>query len=205
MGKGPEQLWAIDDNGALLENAYGSSVGGTVGINIPQGTVLKNPDGEILTMISVFRERRPPAAPDGYTIIEAFEFQPRGASFDPYITVTINFDAMLGLTGLESDRPAIAVYNRDTGEWTFLEGTIDYERHEISFKVSHFSIYAIMADVGYPSTPAATNFSYLHWLLIIAVWAAGFNIMLLVWKRRRHRSSELVEVSEPTKVNPSRK
>jgi len=195
MGKGPEQLWGIDENGALLENAYGSSVGGTVGINIPQGTVLKNPEGGILGLISVLREGRPPAPPDGYAIIEAFEFQPRGATFDPYITITINFDAMLGRTDLESNRPLIAVYDPDTDAWTFLEGTIDYERHEISFKVSHFSIYAIMADAVYPSTPAATNFSYLHWLLIIAVWSAGFNIMLLAWKRRRRRHDEQTEAA----------
>jgi hypothetical protein len=201
MGKGPEQLWAIDDNGALLENASGSSVGGTVGINIPKGTVLKNPDGEILTIISVFREGRHPAPPDGYAIIEAFEFQPRGASFDPYITITINFDAMLGRIDLESSRPLIAVYDPDTDDWTFLEGTIDYERHEISFKVSHFSIYAIMAEVE-PIT-VISQFNYLNWLLVAIVWAAALLLILLLLKRRR--GSELVEVSEPTEVTPSRK
>lgn len=195
MGKGPEQLWAIDDNGALLENAYGSSVGGTVGINIPQGTILKNPDGEILTMISVFREGRPPAPPHGYTVIEAFEFQPRGASFDPYITLTINFDAMLGRTDLLSDRPLIALYDSDTGGWTFLAGTVDYEKHEITFNVTHFSVFAIMAEVE-PSIASSTSPRH-NWILVAALWGAVLLLILLIVRRRRRIQAEPVEADTP--------
>lgn len=191
MVKGPEMLWSIDENGATLDNVYGSSVGGTISINIPQGTVLKNADGEILTMIAVSRAARPPALPDGYTIIEAFEFQPRGASFDPYITLTINFDAMLGRTDLLSDQPLIAVYSPDAGEWIFLEGTIDYDRNEISFNVSHFSIYAIMAEVE-PSTAPATS-AHPNWILFAILWTAVLLLVILIGIRRRRIQAEPVE------------
>ena len=191
MGKGPERLWGIDENGAPLDNVYGSSVGGTVSINIPQGTVLKNPDGEILTMIAVSRAVRPSAPPNGYAIIESFEFQPGGASFDPYITLTINFDAMLVRTDLLSDRPLIAVYDPVTSEWTFLEGTIDYEKHEISFKVSHFSVYAIMAEVV-PSAASATS-AHPNWILFAILWTAVLLLVILIGIRRRRIQAEPVE------------
>jgi len=169
-----------------VEDVYSSSIDGAISIYIPQGTIMKGPDGGMVTLISTSLPHPYPTPPKGYAIVEAFEFQPTDATFDPAINITVNTN---------QSTPSIASYNPANNEWTFLEGVIDLDRHEITFNVNHFSIYAILAYVGYPPTPASTHFSYLTWIPVIVLWFAAFFFMFLAWKRH-HRLAESNEPAE---------
>jgi hypothetical protein len=137
--------------GTALDNFW--AVSDDITIYIPKFTQMKGPDG---TRILEFGAEQidPPAAPEGYQVLAAFQFDPSGATFDPGISINIKFDPDDVPAG---KTPVIAYYNEATGEWEFIEGTITGDGQAV-FTLTHCSIYGVLVQAAPapPATPTAT-------------------------------------------------
>jgi len=141
----------LDSSGVLQQSVSVSSADGSIGIYLPAGTRALDGDGDPLSGISVDTVD-PPPAPDGCTILAAFDFNPDGAVFDPGIQITINFDpAEVG----EGEIVTIAFYDEDADVWVFIMGNINADG-SATFIVDHFTVFALMAKSESSAAPAET-------------------------------------------------
>lgn len=140
---------AVNFWGTALEDIW--AVFGDVSVFIPEYTKLEGPDGGRLTGFNAQKISDPPAAPEGYEVLAAFNFDPDGATFDPAISINIKFDAEDVASG---ETPVIAYYNETTGEWEFIEGTI--EDGQAVFSMTHCSIYGVLSPAAPAPQPTPT-------------------------------------------------
>ena len=136
-GTSLDNFWAISDD---------------ITIYIPEYTEMKGPDGKRLTELTAEEVDAPPAPPEGYQVLAAFDFDPDGATFDPGITINIKFDPDDVAAG---QTVVIAYYNETTGEWQFIEGTVTEDGQAV-FVMEHCSIFGVLASVSAAPQPTPT-------------------------------------------------
>jgi hypothetical protein len=120
-----------------------------------------------------------PPVPEGYFLIQAFDFGPDGTIFSSALQITLAYDLSQLPTGQE---PVVAYYDEAAGIWRFIMGDVDTVAGTITFSIAHFSTYALM---GHSATPAV------HEGIALWVWIViGFVILLslvliigLMWRR----------------------
>ena len=119
----------------------GKSSDGKASVTIPKGTTANDAAGEALRRgdVSVIsRTALPAAAPSGVSYVGyAYNFGPTGATFNPAIEISIEFD----LTKFEGKTPVIYVY--EAGAWKALETTV--VGNKATAKVTHFSTFVLFA------------------------------------------------------------
>jgi len=126
----------------------------------------------------------PPA--DCHIIGLAYDFGPEGATFDPPLSITLEYDPALCPEGVAEENLVIAYYDVEMGKWVDLgHVVVDKETHRITAQVSHFTVFAILGKAALTSPSAP-----LSWWLITLIVAAiliilGLGVYLLI---RRGRS-----------------
>ena len=59
---------------------------------------------------------------------------------------------------MSAENIVIAVLDEETGEWSFISGTVDAESNTITFSINDFTIYGVIAAPAAPTaTPAPTK------------------------------------------------
>jgi hypothetical protein len=137
--------WAMDDDGALLLDINESSPDGNVNINISSGTVMLDNGRQPLVNLSVKAVYLLPNPSDGGYVLTAFDFQPDGATFAPGMQITLAYDPDAIPYGIDKNDLFIGLYNEETGEWQYLIGTVNAETHTVTFTVTHFTVFAVLA------------------------------------------------------------
>ena len=132
-GTALSDFWAVSDD---------------ISIYIPKYTDMKGPEDTRLTGFSAEKLGDPPDPPAGYQVLAAFDFDPSGATFDPGITINIKYDEEDVAAG---KTPVIAYFNEATGQWEFIEGTI--QDGQAVFTLTHCSIYGVLVQ----GAPAPTS------------------------------------------------
>ena len=148
----------IDGDGIVGEDFEVTSRDGCVAIRLSQGTEALDASGYRLLYIDVNPVEPLPEPPEGHYVLAAFEFKPDGAAFSPAMGATLCFDPADIPEGMSPDNIVIAVLDADTGEWSFIGGTVDTDNNTITFDISHFSVYGVLAAPAMPTaTPSATT------------------------------------------------
>ena len=154
---GVEEEFRISDEGEILKTIEATSEDGMLTITIPEGTIALDEEGEPLDSLTVDVDPSPPDPPeDAYIIGLAYDFWPDGATFDPAITFTWNYDPADIPEGVAEEDLVIAYYDEVLGEWVELPCEVD--RPPLTASVSHFTIFAIIARVA-PPPPAPAAFT----------------------------------------------
>ncbi|MFA5367623.1 MAG: hypothetical protein WC333_07085 [Dehalococcoidia bacterium] len=154
---GTTDYWIILNTGVIQEDVSVSCDDMSLSFNISAGTKMLDADGNWLSGLTMEALTPLPESPDGYHILAAFNFQPDGATFDPGFELTMGYDPSLIPEGLSEEDLVIGIYNETTGEWTYLTGTVNAENNTITFTVTHFSIFAVMAaSAGTAPAPTPT-------------------------------------------------
>jgi hypothetical protein len=148
--------WAMDDDGALLMDINESSPDGNVNINISSGTVMLDNGRQTLVNLSVKAVGLLPNPSDGGYVLTAFDFQPDGATFAPGIQITLAYDPDTIPDGMDENDLLPGIYNDETGDWQYLSGTLNAETHTITFTVTHFTIFGLLALPNVLPTPTPT-------------------------------------------------
>jgi len=135
--------WRISYSGKLLKTVNISSNEGRVAIYIPKSTFCLDERGKRLKELAIKVEDEVPELPEDCLILsEAYNFGPGGATFDPYLKLTLAYEEEDMPEGVTEGDLYIAYYNND---WVPLDSIIDIERNRISADVTHFTLFAIMA------------------------------------------------------------
>jgi cell division septation protein DedD len=146
----------IDNSGVLQQDVDAVSQDGRVSIHIPAGTAALAQDGNSLTQIDVHILDEYPEPPDGKIVVAAFDFEPDGATFNPAIQITITYDPATLPEGADESQLVIAFYNEAAGQWEYLSGTVNPDTNTITFSITHFTVFAIMAASESGAAPATT-------------------------------------------------
>jgi hypothetical protein len=134
----------------------------------------------------------------------AYEIEPGGAAFDPYITLAITVSEG-DWAGFQGRQLFLKWYNPGTSAWEDLPTSIDPAARTVSAKITHTSVFALFAEnpqtavpTTIPPTPAPTPgfngiLTYL-WILIIAVIiVVAVMIVIFILKRRGEPEEETTE------------
>jgi hypothetical protein len=145
-----------DSTGTVQWDVDALSQDGTIFVHIPAGTTALFGNGSPLTELNVDPVESCPGPPDGMTAIAIFDFHPDGATFDPAIQITITYDPDALPEGTDPSQLVIAFYNEATGEWEYLNGTVNPDTNTITFSVTHFTLFAVMVPGECAPEPAET-------------------------------------------------
>jgi hypothetical protein len=137
---GIEEEFKIGSDGKIEDRIEATSADGMLTLTIKAGTIALDEDGEPLESLESAVDESPPDPPEGAHVIGAFDFGPDGATFDPPITITWNYDP--------EDLPenmdlVIAYYDEDDGEWVYLP--VERINNTLTASVSHFTSFALIA------------------------------------------------------------
>ncbi|MFC1916258.1 CARDB domain-containing protein [Chloroflexota bacterium] len=140
--------------GRFTEDITAMSGDNKVKLYIPRNTIGKNRAGSILSSIRIKEEGDPPVPPSHSKVISLiYDIGPGGATFDPPIDLIIKYDESEIPEGVAEKNLVVAWWDKTAGEWIELESTVDPETHTITTKVSHFSVFTVMAR----TSPASFN------------------------------------------------
>ena len=159
---------SISDTGEILESIEISSnlPSGKVKVSINAGTKALNKNGSPLTNLTFDANPTPPPASEGSTVFIAFNFGPDGATFDPPIVITFEYNPEDIPENTDEEDMVIAFYDSSIGEWVLIASEVNTANHTITALVSHFTTFAVLvpevepspqenqAPVPAPSTPA---------------------------------------------------
>lgn len=155
---GSSGSWIISSAGVMQNNVSVSCSDGNASVYIPAGAKLLNANGSMLSGMAMEKMIPLPESPDGYHVLAAFNFDPDGATFNPGIQLTINYDPALLPEGATGENLVLGIYNDATGTYTYITGTVDLVNNTITFTITHFSMFALMAatEPEPTATPTAT-------------------------------------------------
>ncbi|MBA7645971.1 hypothetical protein ES703_53732 [subsurface metagenome] len=126
-------------------------------LTIPEDTVGLTEELEPLDEITMEIMDEPPPPPEDTHVIGLFyDFQPSGATFEPPITLTFNYDPGDIPDGIAEGDLVLAYYDEAAGEWVNLGGTVSTGLNTITVLISHFTAFAIL---GYEVVPEPAAFT----------------------------------------------
>jgi methanogen extracellular protein (TIGR04279 family) len=121
-------------------------------LTIPEGTIVKDASGNPLSTPIMMLHT--PTTAENIGAITAYELGPSGTTFNPPIDLVISYDPADIPEGFsESD---IVIKMWDGTGWNTLETFVDTTAHTATAKVSHFSIFALFAEVKAAPSPPVT-------------------------------------------------
>ena len=146
-------------DGKFTDNVTVESEDGKVILYLTEDTIGLNSYGYPLRSISINERDSYPDPPEYYKIIPpVYYITPDGATFEPPIDLTINYDDSLVPELLAEKNLVVATCDTSNNEWEILESIVDPEKDTIKSKVSHFSLFAVLAPI-HPASFTATDLS----------------------------------------------
>jgi len=151
---GETSKWRTSYDGCLLGTVDITSQDGKINIYVPKDTLCTDKEGKRLKELLIAREEEASPPPANTTLIgQAYDISPDGATFDPYLKLTLAYEEEDTPEGIKEENLYIAYYNT---EWVPLESIVDAEENKISAELTHLTIFAIMAQL--PPTPPPAEF-----------------------------------------------
>ena len=149
---GETSKWSISYSGNLLETVNITSSQGEIGMYIPRNTLCLDEKGKRLKELAIKVEEEIPEPSEDYVILgQAYDFGPAGATFDPYLKLTLAYKED-DISEVVTERDLCIAYYYNT-DWVPINSIIDIERNGVSADVTHLALFAIMAKSP-PPLPA---------------------------------------------------
>ncbi|MFC2060797.1 CARDB domain-containing protein [Chloroflexota bacterium] len=134
----------VDSQGVLTQNIAVQSEDTKTKLVISKDTVALSKGKEPLSEITIVEIPDPPVEPDNSAIVGlTHDLGPDGATFEPPITFTFNYNPEDIPAGTDEKELVIAYWSGN--EWIVLEGSsVDTVNHIITAPISHFTIFTIL-------------------------------------------------------------
>jgi len=155
---GPGGILPLNSALALSQSVVIVSEDGMGSISMPNGMRPQDSSGAPLLTLSIRRIPNadvPTTPAAGFSFAGyAYEIEPTGATFDPYVTfaITIPENEWAGLQGRDL---SIKWYNTATSAWEDIPTTVSSETRTVSAKITHTSIFALFVASPPPTIPPA--------------------------------------------------
>jgi hypothetical protein len=144
----------IDSSGIAQNSGQISTKDGILTFKIDAGTRLLDNAGQSLTLISCVIPVLSISPPLFNAIVLAYDLGPAGATFNPPITLIINYKSAQLPAGIIASSLYIAYW--DGSEWQALPSTIDTGAKTVSALIYHFTIFVLAGRVEPAPTPTST-------------------------------------------------
>ena len=147
----------LNTQGEVILSSVLTSLDGQAQILVPAGTTMLDGDGAALNALTCTNNIAAlPEPPAGNIVVVGYDFGPDGATFNPPITLTLNFNIEDLPAGTVLSELQLAFWDGTT--WQILSNSrVDEATGQISAKVSHFTNFAILSVVpSEASAPAVT-------------------------------------------------
>jgi hypothetical protein len=146
-------------DGKFTDDFTAESEDGQVTLYFTEDAIGLNSYGSSLRSISIKERDSYPDPPKFYEIIPpVYYITPDGATFEPSIDLSISYDELLVQEQLAEKNLVMATCDTSNNEWELLESIVDQENDTIKSKVSHFSLFAVLAPV-HPASFTVTDLS----------------------------------------------
>ena len=140
------QGW-IDNGGKVSEKIQLDSIDGEVKIEVPGGTKAITATGAPLSTIELqLVEEPPPVQSEQFIAGPACDLGPDGSTFDPPLSLTLQYNQSLIPAGIDEDSIVIAYFDEDTGKWIELDSEVDTELNAVTARVPHFTLFAVIGE-----------------------------------------------------------
>jgi parallel beta-helix repeat protein len=142
---GGDVNYYIDSDGRILEVIVATSDDGDFTFTIPEGTIALDEFGDPLPGIDVSTGNgiEPPENADFVGLI--YNWEPEGATFDPYIIFEFHYDDEDIPIGFEETNLVIMYYDSDAEEWVALESFVDTLNNIVTAYVTHFTSFSLFS------------------------------------------------------------
>ena len=145
----------IDGSGVVQQEMELTSENGMAWVEIAEGTIVLSAEGIPLETMEVKAVDEPPAAPAAHIIGLAYDLGPDGATFDPPLTIALEYDPSSLPEGIAEENLVIAYFDVETGEWVELDSVVDTQTNTVTAQVSHLTLFTVLGSP--PPTPTATQ------------------------------------------------
>ena len=144
---------SIDSKGRLKTGVELSSADGKISLSLKEGTVVLDKDENPLQLIQAAVDPALPLPPEGaYIVGEVYDLRPHGATFNPPLKLTLNYDLDELPPGVRENDVYIARY--EDGKWDGVRyKQVDTERHKVATLIDHFARFAVLAPRESPKSP----------------------------------------------------
>ena len=145
----------VNSDGLFQQKVEAKSDDGKTIVVIEPGTTAKTDGGAAHGQITINKILIPENIKKGLNnIIEGYECEPTGATFDPAVTITFIYDPAQLPSGVDESTLAIGYYDEKLQSWVKLTSTVNTLMHTVSAQVGHFSLFTIIGEpVTAPTTP----------------------------------------------------
>jgi Tol biopolymer transport system component len=149
---------SVDTSGVVNNTVKLKTADEEATINIARNTRMIDSAGKPLELISAARLALPVHAPAfPKTVIMAYELGPEGAKFDPPLTLTLKYDPRTLPEGVKGNDVTLGYWNGT--QWETIVSTADSTAGIVTSEISHFSQYALLAEVSLNSPANITQFA----------------------------------------------
>jgi len=136
----------LDKESKIKEEVTAYSEDMKVEMCLPVGTRVRSATGTSISSIRIQVMAGPPLRPkDTATVGLVYEMGPAGATFDPPVDLTMEYDESKIPEGVAEKTLVAATYDDSTGQWINLESIVATENDTVTAKVSHFSAFTVLA------------------------------------------------------------
>lgn len=143
----------MNQDGIVLEYVGITSPDSKAILEIYTGTTALDGNGDPLGYIEVVQLGEPPLTPAGAAIVgAAYDCGPEGATFDPLLSVVIEYDPVAIPEGVAEEDLVIARFDADEQKWIELETLVDPPTHTVLAEVPSLATFAAYGAVAPPST-----------------------------------------------------
>ena len=147
----------VDSQGRLKTEVKLSSADGRVSLSLNEDTMLLGKDETPLSSIGVSIDPTPtPPPPPKEAIIigPVYDFRPEGATFNPFIMLTLGYSPTELPEGVSETKVYIGCYV--DGQWSMLRyRNLDTESHKVTTLTDRCAKYAVLAPVAKRDEPAS--------------------------------------------------
>jgi hypothetical protein len=142
--------------GIFIKPYSQDSSDGAGSIQIAVGTAAKTDSGKPFDNLSFepAAEVQPAMTqPAGRLVLgQVYALGPEGSTFDPPISLSLTYDPSSLPNGANEDSLRLAYWDQQSLKWQDLDGSaVDPAKHLVTAPLSHFSDYAILADLPSPA------------------------------------------------------
>ncbi len=137
----------INGQGVIQGAAQITTTDEKMTIAISDGTKLLAADNTTLAFLEIAVPDSLPEPPAGAAFVLAYELGPAGATFNPPLNLKITYDSLP--PDMKEETIRIVYWNGLS--WENVEGILDTVNKTVSANISHFSNYAVAADIFSPA------------------------------------------------------
>jgi hypothetical protein len=124
-------------------------------ISIPKGTLGQSDNNIPIRYISatyMSLSQLPVAPKDGEVIGLPYFLGPEGATFNPAVSITVQYDQSKIPAGIDERNLVVANWDAAANQWVKLTSSVDADKNTVTANISHLSTYAVLGLYTPPTT-----------------------------------------------------